>query len=146
VSNQPVHELFAAGKSVWLDLIRRGLLTSGELKRMVDDGVVSGLTSNPTIFEKAIAGSDAYDASLTELARQGLDAHALFDAIAIADIQGACDVLRPVFERTGGTDGFASIEVSPLLASSTEETLAEARRLHKAVGRPNVMVKIPATR
>ncbi len=141
----PVHALFEAGQSVWLDFIRRDLLTGGELKRMVDGGLVSGLTSNPTIFEKAIAGSPDYDAELATLARAGRSASEIFDALAIADIQGACDVLRPVYDKTGGKDGYASIEVSPLLARSTAETLAEARRLWAAVARPNVMVKIPAT-
>jgi transaldolase/glucose-6-phosphate isomerase len=141
----PVHALFEAGQSVWLDFIRRDLLTSGELKGMVDAGLVSGLTSNPTIFEKAIAGSRDYDPALTALARAGKSASEIFDALAIADIQGACDVLRPVYDKSGGRDGFASIEVSPLLARSTAETLAEAQRLWGAVARPNVMVKIPAT-
>jgi transaldolase/glucose-6-phosphate isomerase len=141
----PVHDLFKAGQSVWIDYIRRDMLTSGELARLIGDGQISGLTSNPTIFEKAIAGARGYDAQLTELARAGKSAQEIFDAIAIQDIQGACDALRPVFDRTGGTDGFASIEVSPLLARSTAETLSEARRLWRAVARPNVMVKIPAT-
>ena len=141
----PVHALFAAGQSVWIDYIRRDLLESGELARMIEDGLISGLTSNPTIFEKAIAGARDYDAQLTALAREGRSAQEIFDAIAIADIQGACDALRPVYEKTQGKDGFASIEVSPLLARSTAETLSEARRLWRAVDRPNVMVKIPAT-
>jgi transaldolase/glucose-6-phosphate isomerase len=145
VPSPSISALFAAGQSIWLDLIRRDLLTGGDLARMVADGRITGLTSNPTIFEKAIAGSRDYDAQLTQLARAGKNAHEIFDALAIQDIQGACDVFRPVFERTRGADGFASIEVSPLLARSTDETLAEARRLKKAVDRPNVMVKIPAT-
>jgi transaldolase/glucose-6-phosphate isomerase len=141
----PIQQLFSAGQSVWLDYIRRDLLTSGDLRRKVETGALSGLTSNPTIFEKAIAGSHDYDEAFEKLARAGESPDAILDALVIADIQGACDVLRPVFDRTKGTDGFASIEVSPLLARSTEETLAEARRLWKAVARPNVMVKIPAT-
>ena len=141
----PVHALFAAGQSVWIDYIRRDLLRTGELKRMIDDGLISGLTSNPTIFEKAIAGARDYDEQLTALARAGASAQEIFDAIAIEDIQGACDALRPVYDRTQGKDGFASIEVSPLLARSTAETLSEAQRLWRAVDRPNVMVKIPAT-
>ncbi|MEP7027471.1 MAG: transaldolase, partial [Candidatus Eisenbacteria bacterium] len=145
MAGTPIHALFAAGQSVWLDFIRRDLLTGGELERMVEGGLVSGLTSNPTIFEKAIAGSHDYDATITTLAREGKTANEIFDAIAVADIQGACDVLRPVYDRTSGVDGYASIEVSPLLARSTAETLAEARRLWSAVARPNVMVKIPAT-
>ena len=105
----------------------------------------AGGTGSASSRKKAIAGSRDYDAQLTQLAREGKDAHAIFDAIAIADIQGACDVLRPVFDRTHGADGFASIEVSPLVARSTDETLAEARRLKQAVDRPNAMIKIPAT-
>ncbi len=145
MSKNPVHALFDAGQSVWIDYIRRDMLTSGELARKIEEGLVSGLTSNPTIFEKAIAGSRDYDAQLTELARAGRTAQEIFDAIATSDIQGACDALRPVHDRTSGKDGFASIEVSPLLARSTAETLSEARRLWSAVARPNVMVKIPAT-
>ena len=143
--SHPVQALFEAGQSVWLDFIRRDLLTGGELRRMTEEGLLSGLTSNPTIFEKAIAGSRDYDASLAALAREGGGAQEIFDAIAIEDIQGACDVFRPIHDRTQGKDGFASIEVSPLLASSTAETVSEARRLWKRVDRPNVMVKIPAT-
>ncbi len=145
MSPNPIHELFARGQSVWLDFIRRQLLASGELRRMVEEGLVSGLTSNPTIFEKAIAGSSDYDEPFTRLALAGHDAQAILDALTIEDIQGACDTLRPVYDRTKGQDGFASIEVSPVLAHSADETIAEARRLWRAVNRPNVMVKIPAT-
>ncbi|MGH7726135.1 MAG: bifunctional transaldolase/phosoglucose isomerase [Candidatus Eiseniibacteriota bacterium] len=145
MSADPIHDLFSAGQSVWLDFIRRQLLTSGDLRKMIGEGHISGLTSNPTIFEKAIAGSADYDAPFTRMALEGHDAQTILDRLVIEDIQGACDTLRPVYDRTGGRDGFASIEVSPLLAHSAEETIAEARRLWRLVDRPNVMVKIPAT-
>jgi transaldolase/glucose-6-phosphate isomerase len=141
----PVRALFAAGQSIWLDFIRKGLLDSGELADMVERGLVSGLTSNPTIFEKAIGGSADYDGAFEALALTAPDAFAVYDALSIDDIRRACDVLRPVWERTQGVDGYASIEVQPHLAHDTAATLAEARRLHAAVGRPNVLVKIPAT-
>ena len=141
----PVRALFDAGQSVWLDYIRRDLLTTGELQKMIEDGRISGLTSNPTIFEKAIAGARDYDAQLTELARQGKSAQEIFDAIAIADIQGACDRLKPVYDRTQGQDGFASIEVSPLLARDTDGTATAARHLHDLIDQPNLYVKIPGT-
>src|SRR5262245_15455614 len=112
---------------------------------MVEGGRISGLTSNPTIFEKAIGGSSDYDGAFEELAREAPDAFAIYDRLSIEDIRRACDVLRPVWEKSGGQDGFASIEVSPWLAHDTQKTLAEARRLRAAVDRPNVFVKIPAT-
>jgi transaldolase/glucose-6-phosphate isomerase len=141
----PIRDLFAAGQSIWLDFIRRGLLDSGELAGLVESGRISGLTSNPTIFEKAIGGSSDYDGAFEALALTAPDAFAIFDALAIEDIRRACDVLRPVWERTQGVDGYASIEVEPWLAHDTAKTLAEARRLRAAVDRPNVLVKIPAT-
>jgi transaldolase len=141
----PLIRLQQLGQSPWHDNIRRQLLTSGSLKRMVDDGDITGLTSNPTIFEQAIGGSTDYDADLHRLARDGKSAGEIFDALAIDDIKNAADVLAPVFERTGGADGFVSIEVSPKLASETQATIREARRLWSTVNRPNLMVKIPAT-
>ncbi len=139
-------ELKAHGQSVWLDYIRRNLITSGELKRLVEEGL-GGLTSNPTIFDKAIAGSSDYDEQLQQLlaADPNMPSLALFDAIEIADIQAAADVLRPVYDKSGGADGFVSIEVSPGLAKDTAGSIAEARRLWNAVKRPNLMVKIPGT-
>ncbi len=141
----PIRSLFAAGQSLWLDFIRRGMLDSGELARMVEEGRISGLTSNPTIFEKAIGGSSDYDAGFEALALASADAFAVYDALALEDIRRACDVLAPVHQRTQGADGFASLEVSPLLAHDTAGTIAEAKRLFAAVARPNVMIKIPAT-
>ena len=139
-----VQQLKNLGQSVWYDNMRRGLITSGELQRLIDLGV-SGLTSNPTIFEKAIAGSNDYDKALMELADSGKSTEDIYEALVIEDIQAAADLLRPVFDRTGGADGFASLEVSPHLAHDAEGTVREARRLFAALGRPNVMVKVPAT-
>jgi transaldolase/glucose-6-phosphate isomerase len=143
----PLHEVEKQGQAIWLDYIRRNLLTSGELKRLVEEDGLSGVTSNPTIFEKAITGSTDYDAALRTLLAgpAKLDSRALFEALAIEDIRNALDVLRPVYDRTGGADGFVSLEVSPTLARDTQGTIQEARRLWKAVGRPNLFVKVPAT-
>jgi transaldolase/glucose-6-phosphate isomerase len=141
----PLVELQKLGQSPWHDNIRRAQLTSGALQKMVRAGDITGLTSNPTIFEQAIAGSDDYDEAIAGLARRGLDAFAIFDRLAIEDIQAAADVFAPVFARTGGADGYVSIEVRPAYARDTEATIKEARRLWRAVNRPNLMVKIPAT-
>ncbi len=139
-------ELAHFGQSVWLDFIRRDLLTSGELKRMVEQDGVGGVTSNPAIFEKAIAGSNDYSDFLAELQKDpALDAKAIYERIAIRDIQDAADVLRPVYSRTNARDGYVSLEVSPFLANETQGTLDEARRLWRAVDRPNLMIKIPGT-
>jgi transaldolase/glucose-6-phosphate isomerase len=140
---QPLKELAALGQSVWLDYIRRNLIVSGELQRLVDEGL-GGVTSNPAIFEKAITGSDDYADILTQ-ASKNADATALYEQLAIRDIQDAADVLRPVYDRTQGRDGYVSLEVSPYLANETNATIEEARRLWKAVNRPNLMVKIPGT-
>ncbi len=141
----PLIRLQQLGQSPWHDNIRRQLLTSGTLKKMVEDGDITGLTSNPTIFEQAIADSSDYDADLRRLAAEGKNADQIFDALAIDDIRNAADVLAPVFERTGGKDGYVSIEVAPRLANDTPSTIREARRLWSTVNRPNLMVKIPAT-
>lgn len=139
-------QLFDLGQSVWLDFIRRAHLRSGEFDRMVrEDGVV-GVTSNPTIFQMALEGGDEYDDSLRAHAARGLAGPALFEALAVEDIQDACDRLAQVAARTGGRDGRVSIEVSPRLAHDTAGTLDEARRLHRSVARANVMIKVPATR
>jgi transaldolase/glucose-6-phosphate isomerase len=134
------------GQSVWLDYIRRDLITSGELKRLIEEDGLRGMTSNPAIFEKAIAESRDYDGILKELASgPDLDATARFEQIAIRDIQDAADLLRPVYESSKFRDGFVSLEVSPYLAHKTKETITEARRLWKAVKRDNVMIKVPGT-
>ena len=139
-----VQRLQELGQSVWFDNIRRGFIESGELQRLIDLGV-SGLTSNPSIFEKAITGSDDYDSALLELALEGKSATEIFESLAVEDIQDAADLLHPIYERTAGADGYASIEVSPHLAHDTEGTVGEARRLHQTLQRPNVMIKVPAT-
>jgi transaldolase len=141
----PLIRLQLLGQSPWHDNIRRELLASGALKRMVEDGDITGLTSNPTIFEQAIGSSTDYDDDLHRFAHEGKSAEQIFDALAVSDIRGAADVLAPVFERTGGNDGYVSIEVAPRLANDTQATIQEARRLWSAVNRPNLMVKIPAT-
>ena len=134
----------AIGQSTWLDYIRREMLTTGELARLLKQGV-TGLTSNPTIFEKAISGSTDYDRALAELVAAGKTPHEAFEALAIEDIQGAADILRAVYDDTAGADGYASIEVPPSLAHDTEATVSEARRLFSLIRRPNVMIKVPAT-
>lgn len=143
----PVLEAQELGQSIWYDNLRRGMLTSGELRDMVEHEGLSGVTSNPSIFEKAIAGSVDYDDVLRALVEQGVgNAKAIYERLAIEDIQGAADVLRPVYARTGGGDGYVSLEVSPHLAHDTEGTIAEARRLAQAIARDNVMIKVPGTR
>lgn len=135
-------EIQKLGQSIWMDYIRRSLITSGELQRLVDGGI-TGMTSNPTIFAKAIADTDEYDDAIAGLLDMSVTD--IYETLAIADIQDAADVLRPIYERTGGVDGYVSLEVSPLLAYDTEQTIGEARRLFDAVNRPNVMIKIPGT-
>jgi transaldolase len=143
MANQ-LRELSAAGQSVWLDNIRRSMFASGELQKLIDLGL-RGMTSNPTIFEKAIDSGSDYDAQLKELAGSVHDAQQLFEALAIQDIRSACDLFKPVFEATNGLDGYVSLEVSPTLAHDTNATTEAAARLWKAVDRPNVMIKIPGT-
>ncbi len=133
------------GQSFWYDNIQRSILTSGELRTLIDEYGVLGLTSNPAIFEKAITSGADYDRDIIALAQRGLDAQAIYEALAIADIQSAADLLEPIYEQTNGLDGYVSLEVSPLLAHDYEGTVQEARRLYKAVGRKNLMVKVPAT-
>ncbi|GIW41802.1 MAG: hypothetical protein KatS3mg076_2379 [Candidatus Binatia bacterium] len=140
-----LREIQAFGQSVWYDNISRDLLESGELRRLVEEDGISGVTSNPTIFEKAIRTGKTYDRDLERLAREGRSPKEAYEALAIDDIRAAADLLREVYERTGGKDGYVSFEVSPHLARDTEGTIAEARRLHQAVGRENVMIKVPAT-
>jgi transaldolase len=142
----PLFEVKRLGQSIWLDSIRRGQILSGELGRLIEDDGLSGETANPTIFEKAITGSTDYDEAVARLAGQGRTAPEIYEAIAIEDIRLAADVFRPVYEKTGGADGFVSIEVSPKLAHDTAGTTAEVRRFWKETGRPNVMIKIPGTR
>jgi transaldolase/glucose-6-phosphate isomerase len=141
-----LQQVYQLGQSIWYDNIRRGLITSGDLQKLIDDDAVVGVTSNPTIFEKAIDGSTDYDDAIKQLIAQGIsDPRQIVDALMIQDIQQAADIFRPIYDRTDHTDGYVSIEVAPTLANDTQKTIAEARRLFAAVNRPNVMVKIPAT-
>jgi transaldolase/glucose-6-phosphate isomerase len=141
----PLRELQKYGQSVWLDFIRRSLITSGELQRLIDEDGLRGITSNPAIFEKAIAGSKDYADILEQLHKQNLSAGEIYERIAIRDIQDAADLLHPVYKETNARDGYVSLEVSPKLARLTQESIDEATRLWKAVGRENVMIKIPGT-
>ncbi len=138
-------ELHRLGQSPWLDNLRRSMVTSGTLKRLIDKGL-RGMTSNPTIFEKAIAGSADYDEAIKRLVEQGRSAEAILDALVIEDIQMAADAFRPLYEQSGGADGFVSIEVNPRLAHDIAATVGDVRRIWRAVNRPNIMVKIPGTR
>jgi transaldolase len=146
MSTNPLLRLLKLGQSVWYDYIRRDLMTSGELDRLIREDGLRGMTSNPTIFEKAISQTSLYDGDIRRAAEQGLDSSKIFDALAVADVRRAADAFRPVFEETGGDDGFVSIEVAPQLARDTAGSIAEARRLWKEVARPNLMVKIPGTK
>ena len=139
-----LHQLAELGQAIWLDYIRRSFIKDGDLQDLVDDGL-RGLTSNPSIFEKAISGSDDYDDDLLRLSARGKSPQGIYEALAIKDIQLAADVLRPVHNETDGDDGYVSLEVSPELAHDADGTIGEARRLFQAVGRPNVMIKVPAT-
>jgi transaldolase/glucose-6-phosphate isomerase len=144
--SNPLVEVQRYGQSLWYDYIRRGLITSGELQRLIDEDGLRGITSNPSIFEKSIAGSTDYNDALQALeAQQDLDAKSLYERLAIQDIQAAADIMRPVYEQTARRDGYVSLEVSPYLAHDTEGTLSEARRLWSTVSRPNVMIKVPGT-
>ena len=145
-ATNPLQALLGYGQSMWLDYIRRDLITSGSLKKMIEEDGLRGMTSNPSIFEKAIGESSLYDDMLKSLAsRNDLDTTARYEQIAIRDIQGAADLLRPVYESSKFRDGYVSLEVSPLLALKIQETIDEARRLWKAVNRENVMIKVPGT-
>jgi transaldolase len=142
----PLQELNKAGQSVWLDFITRKFIAEGKLAKLINEDGLSGVTSNPTIFQKAIAGGQEYDSTIARLIREGKSGDQIFDVLSIEDIQRACDAFRPTFDRAHGADGFVSLEVNPHLARDTQSTLAEARRLFRAVSRPNVMIKIPGTR
>jgi transaldolase len=146
-TKNPLKQLLDYGQSMWLDYIRRDLFSSGKLKQMITEDGLRGMTSNPSIFEKAIGESSLYDDMLRSLAsRKDLDATGRFEQIAIRDIQDAADLLRPVYQESSFRDGYVSLEVSPYLARKTQETMDEARRLWKAVNRENVMIKVPGTR
>ncbi|MGB2676009.1 MAG: transaldolase [Candidatus Acidiferrum sp.] len=141
----PLKGLLDYGQSPWMDYIRRDLLTSGALKKMIENDGLRGMTSNPAIFEKSITGSTLYSDILNAPDAKSLDAKSLYERIAIRDVQGACDIFKPVYQQSKRRDGYVSLEVSPYLANDTKGTLEEARRLWKAVGRENLMIKVPAT-
>jgi transaldolase len=141
----PLVELHAFGQSFWYDNFRRKFLTDGTLRNLIEQDGLRGMTSNPTIFEAAIGKSDDYDEQITRLAGEGTTVDAVFETLMLDDIRAACDLFAPVYLETKGGDGFVSLEVSPHLANDTEGTIHEARRLNQAVGRPNVMIKVPAT-
>jgi transaldolase len=142
----PLVRLGRLGQSPWYDYITRDLVTSGELQRLIREDGLLGMTTNPTIFEKAIVGSDVYDADVRRLSSDGCSPAEVVEAVAVADVRAACDLFAPVYQRTGGRDGVVSLEVSPTLAHDTAGTIREAERLWAAVDRPNAMIKIPGTR
>ena len=144
--DNPLIQLARHGQSFWLDNISRDLISSGRLRRLIEEDGLMGMTSNPAIFEKAITGSTDYDADIGQMAAQDRSAVEIYEALAISDIREAADLLAAVHDATGGADGYVSLEVSPELADDTAGTIAEARRLWKAVDRGNVMIKVPATR
>lgn len=138
------HDLNQLGQSIWYDNIRRALLDSGELATLIEQGI-RGVTSNPSIFEKAIAGSNDYDEQLQQLVDEGKTIQEIYEALVLDDIRRTADLLRPIYDGSNGLDGYISLEVSPTLAHDTEGTIAEAQRFFKALNRPNVMIKVPAT-
>jgi len=146
MADSRMHQLSALGQSVWIDYLSRRLLKTGELARLMKEDSVVGVTSNPTIFQKAIAEGDAYDEQFREVLTQQEDPKEVFFALAIRDVQEACDLLRPVWDGGNGKDGYVSLEVDPNLAFDTDGTIAEAQRLHDQVDRPNCFIKIPATK
>jgi transaldolase len=143
---RPLQRLSALGQSVWVDFLSRESIRGGHLQELIDGDAVVGATSNPTIFQKAMTSGDAYDEQLHALAAEGVEPADAFWTLAIADIEDACDLFRPVWDASGARDGYVSLEVDPRLAYDTLDTYREAMRLHKTVDRPNLMVKIPATR
>jgi transaldolase len=144
-STNNIKKLAELGQSVWQDDISRQMIASGDLQKAIDEIGIRGVTSNPTIFQKAIASGDIYDADIKALLAEGKDPAAVFQTVAVKDIQDACDIFRPIYDETGGEDGFVSLEVLPSLARDTEATLENARVLWQAVDRPNLMIKVPGT-
>ena len=145
MKENPLLQLEHFGQSIWMDFIRRGMIASGELKRLIEENGLGGVTSNPSIFEKAIADSHDYDDAIRALALEGKSVDHIYAALTVEDIQRTADLFRPVYDRLDGADGFVSLEVSPRLAHDTAGTIADARRLWVAVARPNVMIKVPGT-
>ena len=140
-----LEKLATFGQSPWLDDLRRSLVTGGGLQNLIDNGL-RGLTSNPAIFEAAIAKSNDYDDAIRQLAQSGKSIEEIYRTLTVEDVQGACDLFRPLYDETGGADGFVSYEVSPKLANDTDGTIQEARELWRVIDRPNVMIKVPATK
>ncbi len=145
MADERLAELRRLGQSPWLDTISRGMLASGEMQALVDAGL-TGVTANPSIFEKSITGSHDYDDAIAAFLRKGGNANDLYEELATGDVGAAADMFRPVYDAAGGVDGFVSLEVSPRLAYDTQGTIAEARRFWQRLDRPNVFIKVPATR
>jgi transaldolase len=145
MKDNPLKKLETLGQSIWLDYIRRDLITGGELRRLIDEDGLRGMTSNPSIFEKAIAESHIYDEDIRDIALKKKDVKAIYEALSQRDVQSAADEFRSVYEKTDGKDGYVSLEVNPHLAHDTKGTIEEARRLWAALNRPNVFIKVPAT-
>lgn len=145
MENNPLKKLEILGQSIWLDYIRRDLIASGDLLKLIKEDGLRGMTSNPAIFEKAIAGSNLYDGDIQKMALEGKDVTQIYEAISQADVQSAADVFSPLYEKTSGKDGYVSLEVNPHLAYNTKGTIQEGRRLWKHLNRPNVFIKVPAT-
>ena len=139
-----IQQLDSLGQSIWLDNINRTMIESGKLKEMIVEGLL-GMTSNPTIFDKAISSSSEYDKYMQELCSKGKSAFEIYDELTVKDVQDATDIFRPVYEKTNGLDGYVSLEINPKLAYKTEETITEGKRLHKKVNRDNLMLKVPST-
>ena len=145
MKGNPLKKLESLGQSIWLDYIRRDLISSGKLRRLIDDDGLRGMTSNPSIFEKAIAESHIYDQDIRDMALKKKDIKSIYEALSQRDVQNAADEFRSVYEKTDGEDGYVSLEVNPYLANDTKGTIEEARRLWAALNRPNVFIKVPAT-
>ena len=145
MKDNPLIKLESLGQSIWLDYIRRDLFSSGKLRRLIDDDGLTGMTSNPSIFEKAIAESNIYDQDICDIALKEKDIKVIYETLSQRDVQSAADEFRSVYEKTDGKDGYVSLEVNPHLAHDTKGTIEEARRLWAALNRPNVLIKVPAT-
>lgn len=145
MKKNPLLQLESFGQSIWMDFIRRGMITSGELQQLIEKDGISGVTSNPSIFEKAIVESHDYDEVIRSLTLKGMSSDEIYQALTVEDIQNVADLLRPTYDRTNGQDGFVSLEVSPRLAHDTVGSIEEARQLWSLVDRPNAMIKVPAT-
>ena len=141
----PLKTLETFGQSLWLDYIRRDLITSGQLRRLIEEDGLRGMTSNPSIFEKAIVDSKEYDQDIQAMAFEGKGVNSIYEVLSQRDVQSAADMFRPVYDKTAGNDGYVSLEVTPHLAHDTKGTVEEAHRLWKMLARPNVLIKVPAT-